>query len=303
MMKAVFIDASAALAEATMRLRKEHDVPIRVNQDPDIRPEDIPSVVDDADIVWIDHTSLPTDIASQCPNLRHVVFMGTGARSYMDPEELAQIGIQVHIIKGYGDTSVAECAFGLMWSAAKGFARMDRGIRDGHWLRTDGIQLLGKTLGIVGFGGIGAEMARLGLGAGMRVIAWNRTPKSHPGVEFLSLDEVLEQSHVVSLHLLLNDETRGIIDRNRIQQMRDGVILINTARGALIDEEAMVQALESGKIAHAGLDVFTVEPLPAGHPLTRLDNVTLSAHSAFRTPEATDNLVEAAWQHCRRVSD
>lgn len=301
-MKAVFIDASESLASVTERLRRDDDMPIRVNRNPDITPAEIPALVGDADVIWVDHTSLPTDVAAQCPNLRHVIFMGTGARSYMSPEELAEIGIQVHIIKGYGDTAVAECAFGLMWDAAKSFARMDRGVRAGGWPRTDGIELTGKTLGLIGFGGIGAEMARLGLGVGMRVIAWNRSPKSFPGVEFLPFDDVLANSDVLSVHLLLTDETRGLIDVACFAKMRDGVLFINTARGAVVNEAAMIQALRSGKVGHAGLDVYEVEPLPVGHPLTGLDNVTLSAHSAFRTPEASAKLVNAAFEHGRRVS-
>ena len=301
-MKAVFLDASPSLAEVTERLLQVGDMSVSIHRDPDITPEQIPGVVGDADIVWIDHTSLPTDIASQCPHLRHVIFLGTGARSYMSPEELAEIGIQVHIIKGYGDTAVAECAFGLMWVAAKGYAAMDRGVRAGNWPRTEGLQLTGKTLGLVGFGGIGAEMARLGLGAGMRVIAWNRSPKEHPGVQFLSIEEVLAQSDVVSVHLLLNDETRGFLSKSRINGMRDGAILVNTARGAVIDELAMIDALKSGKLGHAALDVFEVEPLPQGHALSELENVTLSAHSAFRTAEASDNLIEAALNHGRRIA-
>jgi D-3-phosphoglycerate dehydrogenase len=178
---------------------------------------------------------------------------------------------------------------------------MDREMREGRWLRDDGMQLTGKTLGLIGFGGIAAEVARIALGSGMRVIAWNRTPRKSPGVEFVELDELLTESDVVSLHLLLNDDTRGFVSRACIEAMKPGVILVNTARGALVDEEAMIDALKSGHIRHAGLDVFNVEPLPVDHPLTRLPNVTLSAHSAFRTPEASENLMAAAWEHCRRI--
>ena len=302
-MKAVFIDASQALAEVARRLHQSGDIELQIHCDPDITPDQIPSVAGDADILWIDHTDLPTHIALKCPKLKHVIFLGTGARSYMNPEDLMEKrGIQVHIIKGYGDTAVAECAFGLMWAAANGFAAMDGGMREGRWLRTEGIQLTGKTVGLIGFGGIAAEMARLCSGAGIRVIAWNRSVKHCPGVEFLPLDEVLRQSHVISLHLLLNDETRGFLSAQRISQMRDGVILVNTARGGVVDEPAMLKALESGKIGHAALDVFEIEPLPQDHPLTRLPNVTLSAHSAFRTPEAGDNLIQAALEHGRRIS-
>jgi D-3-phosphoglycerate dehydrogenase / 2-oxoglutarate reductase len=178
---------------------------------------------------------------------------------------------------------------------------MDREMRGGNWLREDGMQLTGKTLGLIGFGGIAAEVARIASGSGMKVIAWNRSPKSHPGVEFADLDTVLARADVVSLHLLLNDETRGMITRNMIAKMKPGVILINTARAAIVDEAAMIDALKSGHIRHAGLDVFNVEPLPGDHPLTKLPNVTLSAHSAFRTPEASENLIHAAWEHCRRI--
>jgi len=178
---------------------------------------------------------------------------------------------------------------------------MDREMSAGNWLREDGMQLTGKTLGLIGFGGIAAEVARIALGGGMRVIAWNRSPKKSSKVELVELDELLTESDVVSLHLLLNDETRGFISRACIEAMKPGVILVNTARGALVDEDAMIEALQSGQIRHAGLDVFNIEPLPVDHPLTKLPNVTLSAHSAFRTPEASENLIEAAWQHCRRI--
>lgn len=301
-MKAVFIDANPSLADVAQRLHRADDIPYMINRQADITPEQIPTVMGDAEILVVDHTSVPTAIARQCKGLKHVVFLGTGARSYMNPEELAEIGIEVHIIKGYGDTAVAECAFALMWASAKGFARMDRGMRAGNWIRTDAVQLTGKTLGLIGFGGIAAEMARLALGAGMEVLAWNRTPKAHPGVKFVELDELLARSRVISLHLLLNDETRGFISRERIAKMQDGVILINTARGAVVDETALLEGLKSGKVGHAGLDVFDVEPLPKDHAFTKVENVTLSAHSAFRTPEASDNLIEASLNHCRRIS-
>ena len=301
-MRGVFVDANRSLADIFERQNRPEDPPVHVNRNPDITPDQIPALLDGAQIVIIDHTALPTDIALRSKGLEHVVFLGTGARSYMNPEELAELGIKVHLIKGYGDTAVAECAIALMWSAARGLARMDREMRAGRWLRDDGMQLTGKTIGLIGFGGIAAEVARIALGSGMKVIAWNRSPKQFDGVEFVSLDELLEQSHVVSLHLLLNDETRGFLSRERIAAMRPGVILINTARAAMVDEAAMIEALKSGHIRHAGLDVFNTEPLPADHPLTELPNVTLSAHSAFRTPEASENLIHAAWEHCRRIA-
>jgi len=301
-MRGVFVDANESLAVIFERLEKPGDPTVRINRNPDIAPAQYPEVLDGAEIAVVDHTGLPTDVARQCTGLKQVVFLGTGARSYMNPEELAEFGIEVHLIKGYGDTAVAECAIALMWEAARGIARMDREMRAGNWLREDDMQLTGKTLGLIGFGGIAAEVARIALGSGMRVIAWNRSPKKHAGVEFVDLDTLLAQSHVISLHLLLNDDTRGFITRERIAAMKPGVILVNTARGAIVDEQAMIDALKSGRIRHAGLDVFNTEPLPADHPLTKLPNVTLSAHSAFRTPEASENLIGAAWAHCRRLA-
>ncbi|MGU3496707.1 NAD(P)-dependent oxidoreductase [Xanthobacteraceae bacterium A53D] len=301
-MRAVFVDANPTLADVLEKLRRADDMAVTIHRDPDVQPADLPGVVGDAEIALVDHSLFPTDIARACPNLKHIVFLGTGARSYMNPEELAEAGISLHLIKGYGDTAVAECAFALMWAGAKGLAYMDRGVRAGNWLRTDGVQLTGKTLGLIGYGGIAAEMARLARGAGMKVIAWNRTPKPAEGITFVPLEDLLAESHVVSLHLLLAEETRGFLSSARIAALRPGVILVNTARGALIDEEALAAALRSGHVAHAGLDVFVTEPLPAGHPFATLDNVTLSAHSAFRTPEASDNLIEAALNHCRRIA-
>lgn len=301
-MRGVFVDANGSLADIFERQNRTGDPAVRVNRDADITPGHIPALLDGAEIVIIDHTPLPTDVARRCSGLKHVVFLGTGARSYMNPEELGELGIDVHLIKGYGDTAVAECTIALMWASARGIARMDREMRVGNWLREDGMQLTGKTLGLIGFGGIAAEVARIALGSGMRVIAWNRSPKKFPGVDFVSLDMLLAQSDVVSLHLLLNDDTRGFLSRERIAAMKPGVILVNTARGAMVDEAAMIEALKSGHIRHAGLDVFNIEPLPADHPLARLPNVTLSAHSAFRTPEASENLIHAAWEHCRRIA-
>jgi D-3-phosphoglycerate dehydrogenase len=299
--RGVFVDANDSLAEIFERKRKAGDPDVTVNLDPNIKPDAWPALLGGAEIGVVDHTALPTDVAKQCKGLKHVVFLGTGARSYMNPDELAGLGIEVHLIKGYGDTAVAEAAIALMWASARVIPWMDREMRRGNWLREDAMQLTGKTLGLIGFGGIAAEVARIAAGSGMKVIAWNRTPKTAANVEFVSLEKLLADSHVVSIHLLLNDETRGFLSRDKIADMRKGVILVNTARGAIVDEAAMIDALKSGHIRHAGLDVFNVEPLPGDHPLTKISNVTLSAHSAFRTPEASENLIRAAWEHCRRI--
>lgn len=294
MMKGLFLDAVDDLASVFRKVVRPSDPMMDVLERGDIPPAELPGLIGGYDFIFDDHTQLPTAAMRACAGLKHVIFLGTGARSYMNPEELAELGIKVHIIKGYGDTAVAEHTVALMWAAARGVAAMDGGMRAGQWLRTEGMELTGKTLGLLGFGGIAAEVARIASGSGMKVIAWNRSPKSAPGVSFVDLDTLLAESQVLSVHLLLNDETRGFLSAEKIGKMRSGAILVNTARGALVDEAAMIAALRSGRLRHAALDVFGVEPLPAGHELTALPNVTLTAHSAFRTPEASEKLLRMA---------
>ena len=301
-MKGLFMDAVDDLASVFARVVRSDDPPVTVHEQGDIPPETLPGLLAGYDFVLDDHTRLPADAMRLCTDLKHVIFLGTGARSYMNPEELAQLGITVHIIKGYGDTAVAEHTIALMWSAARGLARMDRGMRAGQWVRTEGVELTGKAIGLIGFGGIAAEVARIAAGSGMRVLAWNRSPKHAHGVTFVDLDTLLAESHVVSVHLLLTDATRGLLSAERIARMRPGAILVNTARGAIVDETAMIAALRDGRLRHAALDVFATEPLPADHPLTRMDNVTLSAHSAFRTPEASENLIRRALDIARDLA-
>ena len=301
-MQGLFLDATDELAAVFHRVLRTDDPPVGVNMQAEVTPADIPGLLGGYDFVLDDHTTLPTQTLRQCPQLKHVIFLGTGARSYMNPEELAGLGIEVHTIRGYGDTAVAEHAIALMWSAARGLAAMDGAIRRGEWPRTPGMQLTGKTIGLLGFGGIAAEVARIAGGGGMRVLAWNRTPKTAPGVSFVDLDTLLAQSDVLSVHLLLTDATRGFLSAERLAQLRPGAILVNTARGAVIDEAALVAALRAGRIGHAALDVFVEEPLPAGNPFVGLPNVTLSAHSAFRTPEASENLIRRALDIAKRLA-
>jgi D-3-phosphoglycerate dehydrogenase len=293
-MKGLFLDAVDDLAAVFRHVVRPTDPQMDVLERGTAAPEELPGLLAGYDFVFDDHTQFPTEAMKACKDLKHVIFLGTGARSYMNPEELAELGIKVHIIKGYGDTAVAEHTIALMWAAARGLARMDGGMRAGQWIRTEGMELTGKTLGLLGFGGIAAEVARIAAGSGMRVIAWNRSAKSAPGVTFVDLDTLLAESQVLSVHLLLNDETRGFLSAERLARLRPGAVLVNTARGALVDEAAMIAALRSGRLRHAALDVFPVEPLPAGHELTTLENVTLSAHSAFRTPEASEKLLRMA---------
>jgi D-3-phosphoglycerate dehydrogenase len=219
----------------------------------------------------------------------------------MNVDELAARGIRVHTISGYGDTAVAEHTVALMMAACRDVARMDREIRSGVWITREGMQLAGKTLGLIGLGGIGREVARIGRGLGMEVIAWNRTPR--PGEALVSLDELLARSDVISLHLVLSDDTRGFLGPAQIARIKPGAVLINTARGALVDETALIEALRSGRIRHAGLDVFHSEPLRGDHPLAAMDNVTLTAHAGFRTLEASMTLLRRGIEIVKNIRD
>ena len=242
-----------------------------------------------------DHTAMDRGLLEACSSLRCIVFLGTGAASFIDLGAAERLNIKVRTYGGYGDQSVAEHALALMFAAGRGIARMDREVREGRFEPVNGIEFAGKSLGVVGTGGIGKAIVRLGAGIGMRVLAWNRSgvPDDLPA-QALELDDLLAQADVVSMHLTLNEGTRGLIDRRRLGLLKPGAILINTARGAIVDEAALVEALRAGRIGHAGLDVFTTEPLPQGHPLTALPNVTLTAHAAFATREASERLLRTA---------
>jgi D-3-phosphoglycerate dehydrogenase len=299
-MKSIFIDCNDQLAPVWNKVVRPDDPAIAVNRTVRVGAE-LPQVIAGYDVALDDHSYMPTELVAQCPQLKHIVFLGTGAASYMNIAELKERGVTVHTIKGYGDTAVAEHTIALMFAAARDVARMDRDIRAGTWTPQEGMQLLGKTLGIIGLGGIGGEVARMGKGLGMEVIGWNRTPRADAPCPLVDIDTLLARADVVSLNLGLNDETRGFLSKERIARMKPGALFVNTARGALADEQALIDALKSGHIRHAGLDVFHNEPLKADHPLAQLPNVTLSAHAAFRTLEASMTLLRRAIEIVKKI--
>jgi D-3-phosphoglycerate dehydrogenase len=292
-MKSIFLDCNDQLAPVWARVIRPDDPNIDVNTTPFSR-EKLPLVLAGYDIALDDHSYMPSEQVARCKQLKHIVFLGTGAASYMNVEELKSNGVTVHTIKGYGDTAVAEHTIALMFACARDVARMDREVRRGVWTPQEGVQLFGKTLGVIGLGGIGREVARLAKGIGMDVIAFNRTRRDGDGVTLVDIDTLLARADVVSMNLTLADETRGFLSAKRIARMKPGVIFINTARGALVDEAALIAALKSGHIRHAGLDVFHAEPLKADHALAALPNVTLTSHAAFRTLEASMTLLRRA---------
>jgi len=292
-MKSIFIDCNKQLAPVFAAVARPDDPPIVIHGEAFSAP-DLPRLLAGYGICLDDHSYMPTDALRECRSLRHIVFLGTGASSYMDVAALATLGIKVHTIKGYGDTAVAEHTIALMFACCRDLAGMDRSVRNGIWDPLESMQLKDKTLGLIGLGGIGGEVARIARGIGMQVIGWNRTARPDAGVPLLDLDTLMTRSDVISLHLALTEETRGMIGTQQLARMKPGVILVNTARAALVDEPALVEALRSGRIRHAGLDVFHAEPLSPDHPLARLENVTLTSHAAFRTLEASMTLMRRA---------
>ena len=299
-MKSIFIDCNNQLAPVFARVQRPDDPPITVNSQPFQSP-DLPRLLAGYDVCLDDHSYMPTEVMAQCRGLKHIVFLGTGASSYMDVPALNGLGIEVHTIKGYGYIAVAEHAMALIFACCRDLARMDRAVRRGVWDPLESMQLNGKTLGLIGLGGIGREVARIARGVGMEVIGWNRTPRPECGVPQVELDELLARADVISLHLALNDETRGFLDAKRLARTKRGVILVNTARAALVEEAALLAALASGHIRHAGLDVFHAEPLKPDDSLARMETVTITSHAAFRTLEASETLMRRAIDIVRRI--
>ncbi len=196
-------------------------------------------------------------VFAQCGRLRLLSLWGTGTDN-VDLEAAARHGITVTNTPGVAAISIAEHCLGLLLAAARRIPRSDAEVRQGRWPRGEGSQLGGKTLGIVGLGAIGRRFAQLGAAIGMRVIAWTMHPNPALGFELVSLERLLAESDVVSLHLRLSEQTRGMIGAAEFARMKPSAILINTARGPIVNEAAMVEALSLGRIAAAGLDVFEV---------------------------------------------
>jgi len=285
--KTLFLDSTPDIDRVWKRVHGPKDIPITVNMAP-VDEKDVPKKVSGYDTVIDDASYFSAATLAQCKDLKHIVFLGTGAASFIDVAAAEKLGIKVSTISGYGDTTVAEHAMGLVFAAARHIATMHGIVRSGGWRPMQGMELRGKTLGIVGLGGIGREMARIAGGIGLKVLAWNRTPG------MVQLDDLLTQSDVVSLHLGLNDQTRGFLNRERLGRTRPGVIIVNTARAGVVDEAALVELLRSGHVGHYATDVFGKEPPSPDEPLLKLDNVTLTSHAGYNTPEAAMTMYRRA---------
>ena len=246
--------------------------------------------------------SLPAEVMANAPHLELITFTGTGASDYIDLRAARAQGITVCNSPGYADTTVAEHTFALLLGTARNLVLLDRKMREGIWDQdTPGSGLAGKQLGLIGFGGIAKEVLKIAEGFGMKVKAWTRSPEKHqdgfsPDL-FLDMVMLLETSDFISLHLPLNDETHRILDAAEIRKIKTGATLINTARGDLVNETALIEALHSGQLKGAGLDVYAEEPLGDNHPLLKFENVVLSPHVAYNTPEAVKAIFDITVQN------
>src|SRR5471032_2691504 len=242
MPKTLFIDSTPDIDRVWKKVHGAKDIAVVVNMGP-VDEADVPTRVAGYDTVINDATYFSAPTLEKCRDLKHIVFLGTGAASFVDVAAAARLGIKVSTISGYGDTTVAEHAMGLVFAAARHIATMHGIVRGGGWRPMQGMELREKTLGIVGLGGIGREMARIAQGVGLQVIAFNRSPVPNAPVPMLPLDDLLAKSDIVSLHLALNDGTRGFLDRAALGRTKPGVIMVNTARAGVIDEAALIDLL------------------------------------------------------------
>ncbi|MBS1825072.1 MAG: phosphoglycerate dehydrogenase [Acidobacteria bacterium] len=226
-------------------------------------------------------------VFASCPKLKVLSLWGTGTDN-VDLPAATRHGVTVTNTPGVAAVSIAEHCLMLTLAVARKIIALHNRTVAGEWAKGQSIQLNGKTLGIIGLGAIGRQFARLGQGIGMKVIAWTMNPNPALGFELVELETLLRDSDVVSVHLRQSPRTMGFLGREQLAMMKPGSILINTARGPIVDEPALIDALRSGHLAGAGLDVFDVEPLPPAHPLTRCENAVLTPHCAGITPEVLE---------------
>jgi D-3-phosphoglycerate dehydrogenase / 2-oxoglutarate reductase len=293
MPKTLFIDSTPDIDSVWKKVHGASDIPVKVNMGP-VAADAIPKLIEGYDTVINDASYFNEETLKRCTGLKHIVFLGTGAASFVDLAAAAKLGIKVSTISGYGDTTVAEHAMGLVFAAARHIGTMHALMQGGGWRPMQGMELRGKTLGVVGLGGIGREMARIASGIGLKVVAWNRSPRADASVPMVDIDTLLGQSDIVSLHLGLNDQTKGFIDRAKLQKAKPGVIVINTARAGVVDEPALIELLKSGHVGHYATDVFAKEPVDPNEPLLKLANVTLTSHAGYNTPEAAMTMYRRA---------
>lgn len=272
------------------------------NTDPKVQIER----ANDADVIMIANMPLSGDVISACDNLKFIDVAFTGV-DHVDLEAARAKGVKVSNAAGYSTQAVAELSLGMMLSLLRNVPQVEERCRNGQ--TKDGLvgcELRGKTVGIVGAGVIGQRTAELCHAFGCKVLGNRRhvTGNEPDYIEFVSLDELLTRSDIVSLHCPLNDSTRGLINAESIAKMKPGAILINAARGPVVDSQALADALNEGKLGGAGIDVFEIEPpLALEHPLLHSKNTIVTPHVAFATAESMKMRCEIVFNSLQRWMD
>ena len=257
----------------------------------------------DADAILLGWAKVSRSVMEACPNLKLVSFTGIGAADYVDLAAAKERGIRVANTPSYGDRTVAEHTLALLFAVSRQVPRFDASIRDGKWVQEpSGLELKGKRIGLVGFGPIAREMARMALGLGLEVVAWTRNAgkyrRNFSTVKFVDLTKLFDMSDIVSLHLSLNSATQGLIDSALLNRLKQGAIVINTARGGLMDYDCLEKLLAEGRLFGAGIDVFPDEPLANSgglkSKLTTMPNVVLTPHIGFNSAAAQQRMLRIA---------
>lgn len=256
----------------------------------------------DAVVAMRERTPFPADVLERLPSLRLLVTTGTW-NAAIDFEAAKRAGVAVSGTRSRG-ASTGELTIGLLLALARRIPYEDAALRAGDWQTSVGIGLSGRTLGVIGLGRIGAQVATVALALGMDVVAWSQNLTDERAAEVgvrraASLHELLAAADAVTIHVRLSDRTRGLLGRDELEAMKASALLVNTSRGPIVDEGALVDALESGSIAGAALDVFDVEPLPAGHPLLGAPNTVLTPHLGYVIDESYTVFFEDAAEDIR----
>ncbi len=262
--------------------------------------EDLIRRLRDAEVVFLDYSVMDAEVIAACPKLRFVCFLGIGYANCIDVAAATQHGVTVAYTPGYGATAVAEFTLGLMLALTRHIAAASYSMHHAEWLsaKFQGVDLQGKTLGIVGLGPIGSDMARLGAGIGMHLLGWTRnaTPdRAQHGLRLVSLEELFSAADLVTVHLVLNAQTERIISRELLGNLKRSAYLINTSRAKLVDNEALAEMLKANRIAGAALDVHEEEPAAMNYIFNGLPNVLVTPHIAYNSKEAGENMLRIAY--------
>lgn len=270
----------------------------------DFAPETVIETIGDAEIIFTNKTPLPKRVLEKVPSVKYIGVLATGF-NVVDTEAAKELGISVTNIPTYGTTAVAQYAIALLLEMCHHVGAHSDSVIKGDWTKSEDfcywnyplIELVGKTMGLVGFGRIGQATANIAQALGMEILAFdNFQDKSLESAtcKYTSLDELLEKSDIISLHCPLTDENVGMINKESISKMKDGVMIVNTSRGPLIDEQDLVDALASGKVASAAVDVVSSEPIKADNPLLKAKNCIITPHIAWAPKESRARLMDIA---------